>query len=170
MTSAALMSAVMVICTLTAFPLPSGVPLTLQTFGAAMCGAMLGSAWGCGAVTGYIMLGLVGLPVFTGMRGGADVLAGPTGGFIIGFLPLAAMSGAASGCEKKLSRVMISGVGVVCCHAVGIIHYSIVTGASLWAGFIGVSLPYFIKDLIMACLARNLSVRVKMRLIRHSDN
>ena len=62
------------------------VPFTLQTLMLGIVICLLPSAWPVAAVGGYLALGCLGLPVFSGMRGGIAVLAGPTGGFLVGFL------------------------------------------------------------------------------------
>lgn len=64
---------------------PAGVPITLQTFAVALCGLVLGPWRGAGAVLLYVVLGLLGLPIFSGMSGGIGVLAGPSAGYITSF-------------------------------------------------------------------------------------
>lgn len=65
---------------------PLGVPITLQTLAVALCGLVLGFGRGTAAVGLYILLGLIGLPIFAGFRSGPAVLAGPSAGYIVGFL------------------------------------------------------------------------------------
>ena len=65
--------------------IPAAVPFTLQTFGIFLVLAVLGARQGSAAVLVYILLGLVGLPVFAGFSGGPGALLGPTGGYIVGF-------------------------------------------------------------------------------------
>ena len=62
------------------------VPFTLQMFAMAFAAVVLTPREAIAAIAGYLALGAVGVPVFSGMRGGIGVLAGPTGGFIWGFL------------------------------------------------------------------------------------
>src|SRR5699024_265640 len=57
---------------------PAGVPITLQTFAIPLCGMVLGPWRGDGATLLYVLLGLLGLPIFSGMNGGIGVLAGPS--------------------------------------------------------------------------------------------
>lgn len=64
---------------------PAGVPITLQTFAVALCGLVLGPWRGAGATLLYVVLGLLGLPIFSGMNGGIGVLAGPSAGYILSF-------------------------------------------------------------------------------------
>src|SRR5690625_7733574 len=70
-----------------------GVPITLQTFFAVMAGLVLGSRLGAFTMFVYMMLGLVGAPVFARFSGGADSLISPTFGFIVSFILLAYVVG-----------------------------------------------------------------------------
>lgn len=72
---------------------PAGVPITLQTFAVALCGLVLGPWRGGAAVLLYVVLGLLGLPIFSGMNGGIGILAGPSAGYIISFTLYAVAAG-----------------------------------------------------------------------------
>lgn len=65
--------------------IPAAVPFTLQTFGIFLVLAVLGPRQGTVSILVYILLGLIGLPVFAGFSGGPGALIGPTGGYILGF-------------------------------------------------------------------------------------
>ena len=82
-------AAVLAVLSQISFPLPSGIPVTLQTFAVALCGYALGCKRGTLAVLVYIVLGAVGLPVFANFSGGFGSLVGLAGGYIYGFLPSA---------------------------------------------------------------------------------
>ena len=69
------------VCAWIAVPLP-GVSFTMQTFAVLLCLGILGGKWGSVSILLYLLLGIVGLPVFTGFRGGAAALLDPTGGFL----------------------------------------------------------------------------------------
>lgn len=66
-------------------PLPM-VPINLALIAIYLAGALLPFPYGFISVLAYLLLGLVGLPVFVGMRGGASALVGPTGGYLLGYL------------------------------------------------------------------------------------
>ncbi len=75
-------------------PLPfTPVPITLQTFFVLLSGAVLGRKWAAASQAGYLFLGALGLPVFAGANSGAAYLFGPTGGYIIGFVVTAWLTG-----------------------------------------------------------------------------
>lgn len=75
-------------------PLPfSPVPLTGQTFGVVLVGALLGRSRGAAAILAYLIEGLSGLPVFAGGSGGPGPLVGPTAGYLFGFVPAAWLAG-----------------------------------------------------------------------------
>jgi biotin transport system substrate-specific component len=86
-----------------AIPLPfSPVPVTGQTFAVLLAGAVLGARRAFLAQALYLAEGAAGLPVFAGMAGGAHVLLGPTGGYLLAFPLAAALTGAL--CERGWDR------------------------------------------------------------------
>lgn len=80
------------------------VPMTMQSLVVLMVGAAYGPRLGAATLLLYLAEGICGLPVFAGFRAGPAVLAGPTGGFLLGFLPAAALAGwlAARGWARSL--------------------------------------------------------------------
>ena len=93
MTVAALIAACLATTSWLAALLPSSVPLTLQTFFVVLAALLLRPRWAAASLLVYVALGAVGLPVFAGGRGGAAVLVGPTGGYLVAFV-VAAFLGA----------------------------------------------------------------------------
>lgn len=77
-----------------AVPLAAGVPITLQTLAIMLTALLLGPARAFAAVGLYVLLGLAGLPILAGFRGGLAVLAGPSAGYLIAFPFAAAVTGA----------------------------------------------------------------------------
>ena len=132
---------------------PLGVPFSLQTFAVTLCGCMLGSAYGTASVFIYIILGAVGLPIFTLFRGGAQILFGITGGFIWGFLPLAFLSGLSVKIKSKTAKFAVLLSGIVFCHLIGVLQFKFVSSNSFLSAFIAASLPYLLKDTVCAMLA-----------------
>ena len=84
----ALFVALMAVCSWITIPLP-WVPITMQVFGVFLALCTLGGQKGTICVFLYILLGAVGAPVFSGFKAGVGVLLGTTGGYIVGFIPMA---------------------------------------------------------------------------------
>lgn len=106
----ALSTALIIVGSQLAIPLPGGVPFTLQTLVIPLIAAAFGWQLGTGAVALYLLLGATGLPVFSGASGGIAVLFGPNGGFLWGFLPLALITGLAKG--KRLYLTLTAGIAL----------------------------------------------------------
>ena len=158
----ALSACIICICAWVSIPI-AGVPMTLQTFGVAFCGYLLGARGGTVAAALYLALGAVGLPVFAGFGGSLAFLFGPTGGFLVGFLPLALLVGIAS--RKKIFAVEVafSLLGLLLCHLFGIFWFAYVSAVSPWQAFLFTSLPYLVKDALSLVLARFLFHKIKKR-------
>ncbi|MBR4305231.1 MAG: biotin transporter BioY [Ruminiclostridium sp.] len=151
----AMLTALTALLSLIAIPMPSAVPISLQCFAAALCGYFAGSVMGSVSLLTYIAIGAVGLPVFTGFKGGFSVLLGPTGGFIIGFIPLCLLCGGFGLTIKNKSyraivKISMGLVGLALCHLCGITQFMFVMQTSFITAFITASLPYIIKDI--ACI------------------
>lgn len=157
-------TAVLSVMSIVTIPMPSGVPVTLQTFAVALCGYVLGSKKGFAATVVYILLGTVGVPVFAGMTGGPSWLAGYSGGFIWGFLFLSFLCG--FGMERRLMAVKLACglTGLFFCHLIGVIQFAAVASVSVPAAFVSVSLPYLFKDVISVSGAYLAAVPIRKTL------
>lgn len=122
----AMFTALITVCSQIYVPTP--VPFTLQTLGVFLAGGLLGWKRGTLSVAVYILLGIVGVPVFAEFSGGLSVLLGMTGGYIVGFLFTAFAVGLI--CEKfgkKLWILIISmTIGLLGCYAFGTVWFMIV--------------------------------------------
>ena len=110
----ALFTALICLGTFISHPLPGGVPISVQNMFAALSGLVLGGLQGAGAVGLFLVLGVAGLPVFSGLRGGLAVIQGPTGGYLIGYFLGALVGGIIIGSpiknEKKRVPFIIKAV------------------------------------------------------------
>lgn len=133
-----------------AIPMPTGVPVTLQTFAVALCGYYLGAKKGTAAVLVYILLGAVGVPVFSGFKGGFACIGSLTGGFIYGFLAMALLCGLPV--KNKLLKIALGAAGMLVLHFFGTLQYSLLTDNGFIQSFLLVSAPYLVKDLASVVL------------------
>lgn len=147
----ALFAAITAVFSQIAIPMPTQVAVTLQTFAVSLCGFFLGSKKGTAAILVYILLGAVGIPVFTGFKGGIACIASFTGGFIYGFLPFVFLCGLPV--KNKLLKILLGIAGLLACHFLGTLHYALLTSNGFIASFLLVSAPYLIKDVISVVLA-----------------
>ena len=115
-----LFAALMVICAWISIPL-GPVPVTLQTFAVFLAAALLGSKRGTMAIGVYILLGVVGLPVFSGFK----TLNPLTFGYVLGFLPLGMLTAAADRLfkGKKLALPLGMALGLLTCYLIGTVWF-----------------------------------------------
>lgn len=138
-----------------------GVPATLQTFAIAMTAYLLGSKNGTNATLVYILLGLIGLPVFSGFKGGPGVLFSVTGGFIIGFIVLSMLVGMTVQYKSKVKKVTVSFIGLLICYIIGTVWFSVVSKTAMTTAFLVVALPYLPKDILSMFAAYLVADRLK---------
>ena len=117
-----------VICICSWITVPFTVPFTMQTFAVFFVLLVSGGRDGTLAVALYILLGIVGVPVFSGFRGGIGHLMGPTGGYIIGFLftGLIYMLAEPWMIRQKKVTVFVLLFGLLSCYTVGTLWFSAV--------------------------------------------
>lgn len=155
------------ICILAPVSIPVGaIPISLGTFAIYFSAALLGGKRGTVAVIVYIMIGMIGLPVFTAMRGGVAVLFGATGGYIIGYIPLAFLTGVFSDMKSKLHWTMPLGMvlGTVALYTFGTAWYMIMSGSTLAAALLACVVPFLAFDAGKMVLATLLAVPLRSRL------
>ncbi len=164
--------------------IPAAVPFTLQTFAIFLAVGLLGGKRGTVSVVIYILLGMVGLPVFAGFKGGIAALLGTTGGYIIGFIfsallmwalekPVSSLFGKETGADskknifRKMAGPAISMIlGLIVCYIFGTAWFVIVYTNTKepigimttlgWCVF-----PFIIPDLIKIALALVLTLRLR---------
>ncbi len=141
------------------------VPMTLQTFVVLILGAFFGARLASATVGLYLAAGFVGLPVFAGWAAGPETLAGPTGGYLFGFLAAAALVGllAERGVMRSLFGLIVAMcLGHVVISAFGFGWLAAEIGPSkAWA--IGVA-PFYLAMLLKTTLAVALTYALAPRL------
>lgn len=141
-------TAILAVLSILEIPMPSGVPITLQTFAVALCGYVLGWRLGTGAVALYLLVGAVGVPVFAGMSGGIGFFAGPSGGFLFGFLILACLCGLGVQTGHWYAACGLGVTGLLLCHLAGVLQFELVTGSGFVQSLMLASVPFLLKDIL----------------------
>jgi len=155
-----------IICVFSQIVIPLGViPLNLTTFAIILCGGVLGIKYGTVATLLYIFIGVIGIPVFAGFKGGAGVLLGPTGGFIIGYLFVALLSGMAFRNQRNsLITVLILCVANIVCYIIGTFWYMLITKAGLLSAISVCILPFIPGDAVKVAIAYPVIVKIKKQI------
>ena len=156
LTRCALFAAMMALCAWIGLPLGNTV-FTMQTFGVLLALGLLGGKRGTISILCYLLLGVVGLPVFSGFRGGIGAILGPTGGYLWGFLA----TGLVYWTFEKWNRPLGMIAGLAVCYACGTIWYIYYTGGVLAAVLMQAVMPYLIPDGLKLILALRLIRRLE---------
>ncbi|MBR5262612.1 MAG: biotin transporter BioY [Clostridia bacterium] len=152
------------ICICSWIQVPSAVPFTLQTFAVVLVSAVLGAKKGAAATLVYLLLGAVGLPVFSGFQGGVGALLGATGGYVFGFVFVSLIVGDVSDKFgiKPIAGALSGAVGMLICYLVGTLWFAFVYGDGNLAGAFSVCvLPFILPDAAKITLAMIVAKRVK---------
>ncbi len=164
----AMFTALMAICAQITIPMPPPfVPFTLQTLAVFLAGSFLGMKRSIISITAYLLLGLVGVPVFAQFKGGLGALLGPTGGFIIGFVATAAIVGFFHDKwgDKIWVMVVAMALGLLACYLFGTVWFVILYnqskgGMDLWKALSICVIPFLLFDAVKIIVASILSSRV----------
>ena len=161
----ALFAAIIGVMAQITIPLPL-VPITGQTLAIGLAATILGSRYGTLAVILYLIIGSAGVPVFAEFSGGVSKLIGPTGGYLVGFLPAAFLIGWFM--EKTAfnfkNAVIANSIGMLITLGFGTIWLKIATELSWLAAFAGGFTPFIIVGFIKAALASWIGVLIRNRL------
>ncbi|MFO8084654.1 MAG: biotin transporter BioY [Desulfobacterales bacterium] len=122
------------------------VPIILQNMFVLLAGLLLGSRWGLAAVGVYLLAGAFGLPVFAFGTGGIGRFAGPTGGYLLGYLPAVFIAGLFSRFEKPLSDILGLILGTAIIYAMGVAWLEMVTGMGFSKALAVGMYPFLIGD------------------------
>ena len=130
------------------------VPFTLQTMALAFLLVALKPKQALLSVVCYVVLGAVGLPVFSGMRGGVGVLFGPTGGFVLGFVLTAILAYLLRSRMRASAPLDVAVVAlmIVCSYGVGWAWLAVSASMSPIAAFMAACAPFIVPD-VLKCAA-----------------
>jgi len=148
------------------------VPIVLSTLFVILSGLLLGSRWGLASMALYLLVGAIGIPVFAGGKGGFAHFFGPTGGYLIGYLVSAWITGLIS---EKANRLLIRDViavviGSLALYGCGVPWLKIVTQMSWSKALLVGMIPFLIGDAIKASVGVILARSVRPMLNRLSQS
>lgn len=168
LTRISLMTAIL--CLFSPISIPLGismVPISLSTLTIFLSIIVLDKKDSLFSVLLYILIGAVGIPVFSGFSGGFTKLVGPTGGYILGYIPLVILAGWIS---KKSKKIVIKYLGLLLgtltCYLTGTLWLSYSTEITIVEAFFSGVVPFIPFDLIKALIAVLVGLPVKERLAR----
>lgn len=167
----ALMAVVIAVCSW--ISIPATVPFTLQTMGIFIALRLLGGKKGTLSVLVYILLGAVGLPVFSGFTGGLSKLVGPTGGYILGFLAAGVVYALLEKVPKhgRIMDYVRMVAGLLTCYGLGTawfyFSYGVKNAMGLGAVLMACVVPFLLPDALKIVLAQLLAEKLqkKMKLV-----
>ncbi|MBE6016644.1 MAG: biotin transporter BioY [Lachnospiraceae bacterium] len=156
--------------------IPSAVPFTLQTFAVFCVLGLLGGKRGTISIAVYILLGIIGIPVFSGFKGGFGVIIGTTGGYIVGFIFMGLIYWLAEviwkqlSCGTKLKTMVVRGAvmafGLLVCYAFGTAWFMVAYARN--SGPVGLAtalgwcvIPFIIPDIIKLVVSVIITGRLK---------
>lgn len=156
-----------IICVMSLISIPTTIPFTLQTLAVFLCMFMLKPIDSLISVLLYILIGAIGVPVFAGFKSGFGVLAGPTGGYIIGFILMTLI-------PFILKNKIASGIiGLIICYLFGSIWFLLFNQSnitSLWKVLTICVFPFVLPDGVKLALAYILAKRLKFLTTDDSNN
>ncbi len=162
----ALSVSLITVCAWISFPVMQ-VPITLQTLAVALIGALMGWKRGLAAIFVYILMGLIGIPVFSRFNSGVGALFGSTGGYIFGFLFLALVPALCKyiPLKNKWGRAGIffaaSVVGETLCYLFGTVWFILMYHCTLEYALAACVVPFIVPDLVKFVVAAALAARLE---------
>ena len=135
------------------------VPFTLQMFAVTFAILVLAPKQAIGAIAGYLALGAIGVPVFSGMRGGIGVLLGPTGGFLWGYLIGVTLAVGVlalfrrNGIDNFAVGVLCGMIFTVVAYVCGWLQYMFVANVGPLASFLVTVAPFIVVDIVKVVAA-----------------
>ncbi len=156
-----LFAALIAVCAWIAIPLT--VSVTLQTMAVCITAGLLGWKRGTLSVIVYILLGMIGLPVFTGFKSGISAVTGPTGGYIVGFIFTSLIVGFV--CEKMKNKIwsnaLFMAVGILVCYLFGTIWFMLAYKVTFMSALSTCVIPFLLPDAVKIAVAAVLVNRLK---------
>ena len=148
-------------------PLPfSTVPVTAQTLAVMLAGSLLPIGHAAAGVLVFLMMGAVGLPVFSGGTAGLGIIVGKTGGYLIGFLAGAAVISLLKGKRPGFLRLLTANAigGIVVVYIFGVLWLNLVTGIGISKAIVFGALPFIPGDIVKIFVAAFISGKLSRHI------
>ncbi len=146
------------------------VPIVLQNMFILLAGLLLGRRWGLAAVGVYLLAGACGLPVFAGGTGGIGRFAGPTGGYLIGYLPAVFVVGLLSKYEKTVTDIIGMIVGTLIIYSIGVTWLQLITGMAFSKALAVGMYPFLIGDALKIAAAAAIAKAIRPVIRKKFNN
>lgn len=160
-----------ILCIFSVMTIPIGiVPISMGIFGVMLTSIILGAKKGTISVIVYILLGAVGLPVFSGFKGGFQVLLGPTGGYVWSYILVALLIGLLTSKLPQnkwlamLKTFIVCLIGIFLCYAAGTAQFMLVQKTDLIKSLTACVFPFIPFDIIKALIATYLGCTISKAL------
>lgn len=168
-----LFAAFTAVCSIITIPLPvTMVPINLAVLAVFLTGALLPKGAALGAQAVYLLLGLVGVPVFAGFAAGPGSLLGPTGGYLIAYpvmaFLIALVKEKSKGRHCRVLTILAMVAALAVCYLLGTSWYSVVTGRTFVESFALTVFPFIVPDTAKLAVAYLASVALEKPLARAS--
>ena len=161
----ALMTALLCVLAPVAIPLPGLVPISLATFVIYLAASI--TDWKVTVISTvlYLLIGMAGVPVFSSYQAGAGILLGPTGGYLIGYIPMALICGLVfSMTDNPFLKAAGAIAGTIVLYIIGTFWLMHATGMALPAAVTAGMLPFIPGDLIKIVIAVMAGPVIKKRI------
>lgn len=165
----AFMAAVICVCSWITIPFGT-IPFTLQTFGVFLALRFLGGKRGTAAIIIYLLLGAVGLPVFSNFGAGLGKIFGPTGGYMLGFIfsGITVILLEKFDRQRKYLRIITDIIALTGCYALGTAWFYFFigknNGMSIFAVLSACVIPFTVPDIIKIAIAEIISIKIPNKI------
>ena len=157
--------AIMAVCAWVSIPMVP-IPITLQTMGVFITASILGAKKGTLSIIIYILLGAIGLPVFSNFTGGLGIILSPTGGFILCFIFTTIITGFILEHFKCsiLTNIIAMTSGLVACYLIGTIWYCVYAGVDVLTSLLVCVVPFLFGDAVKIGVSAILTTKLKKHI------
>ncbi|MBQ8003117.1 MAG: biotin transporter BioY [Clostridia bacterium] len=140
------------------------VPLTFVLFFLALAAFVQGSMGAASATIIYTLIGIVGLPVFSGFKGGIGSIASPTGGFILSYIPLVLLLGLCVKTQSKTKKIIWCALALLVCYTFGTAWYMLVMSEDVMSALVMCVAPFIPFDIVKLYAAHILAKEIQKRI------